>query len=37
MIGREFRTVGDLPNANVLETNTSWVGTGRMQGYVRGH
>ena len=26
MIGREFRTVGDLPNANLVVTNTFWIG-----------
>ena len=26
MIGREFRTVGDLPNANLIVTNTFWIG-----------
>ena len=26
MIGREFRTIGDLPNANLVVTNTFWIG-----------
>ena len=26
MIGREFRTIGDLPNANLVVTNTLWIG-----------
>lgn len=26
MIGREFRTLGDLPNANLVVTNTFWIG-----------
>ncbi|MBS3929010.1 MAG: DegT/DnrJ/EryC1/StrS family aminotransferase, partial [Sphingomonadales bacterium] len=26
MLGREFRTVGDLPNANLVVTNTFWIG-----------
>ena len=26
MIGREFRTIGDLPNANLVVSNTFWIG-----------